>query len=133
MPRPKKTDTAAAPVTEAAEKPVEKKEKKTAPASEAVEPAAAAETSTEEKAKRAKKAAPKKAAGKSGQISTKVVVELMNTAAPVDTLVERAKEDWVNKGNSLDSIENLVLYINASESMVYYVVNDDYLSGSFAV
>ena len=47
-------------------------------------------------------------------------------------MVERAKSDWTAKGNSLDDVKDLALYINASEGMVYYVVNDDYLSGSFA-
>ena len=47
--------------------------------------------------------------------------------------IERAKEDWVAKGNALDEVKALSLYINAVEGMVYYVVNDDYLSGSFAI
>ena len=30
-------------------------------------------------------------------------------------------------------MKQLTLYINAVEGMVYYVVNDDYLSGNFAI
>ena len=34
---------------------------------------------------------------------------------------------------ALDDMKQLTLYINAVEGMVYYVVNDDYLSGNFAI
>lgn len=76
------------------------------------------------KAPRAKKAA---------DIQTKVVIELPTVSESADTLVERAKSDWTAKGNSLDDMKQLTLYINAVEGMVYYVVNDDYLSGNFAI
>ena len=86
----------------------------------------AAKKSTEKtvKATRAKKAA---------DIQTKVVIELPTVSESADTLVERAKSDWTAKGNSLDDMKQLTLYINAVEGMVYYVVNDDYLSGNFAI
>lgn len=81
----------------------------------------------------AKKPAEKPAArAKKSAVVTKVVVELANKSASSEMLVERAKEDWVKKGNALADIKELAIYINASEGMVYYVVNDDYLSGSFA-
>lgn len=80
-----------------------------------------------EKPARAKKAA------KADTIDTKVVIELADKSASADALVARAKEDWTAKGNSLDEVKALSLYINAVEGMVYYVVNDDYLSGSFAI
>ena len=86
----------------------------------------AAKKTTEKtvKASRAKKAA---------DIQTKVVIELPTVSESADTLVERAKSDWTAKGNSLDDMKQLTLYINAVEGMVYYVVNDDYLSGNFAI
>ena len=86
----------------------------------------AAKKTTEKtvKAPRAKKAA---------DIQTKVVIELPTVSESADTLVERAKSDWTAKGNSLDDMKQLTLYINAVEGMVYYVVNDDYLSGNFAI
>lgn len=94
--------------------------------------AAAAETAAPAEEKAEKKTAAKTTRAKKAAISTKVVVELMDKSADSATLIERAKEDWVAKGNSLEDVKDLALYINASEGMVYYVVNDDYLSGSFA-
>lgn len=127
----KKTDTAAkaAEVVEAVEtaavEAVETVE--AAPAAEKPKKKAAAKKTAE------KPAAPKAArAKKAAAISTKVVVELMDKSADSATLVERAKEDWTAKGNALEDVKELALYINATEGMVYYVVNDDYLSGSFA-
>ena len=86
----------------------------------------AAKKSSEKTVKvpRVKKAAP---------IETKVVIELPTVSESADSLVERAKADWTAKGNSLDDMKQLTLYINAVEGMVYYVVNDDYLSGNFAI
>lgn len=78
----------------------------------------------------AKKTAVKKTAEK---IEAKVVIELPNVSESTDSLIERAKADWTAKGNSLSDMKQLTLYINATEGMVYYVVNDDYLSGNFAV
>lgn len=111
---------------------------------------AAAETIAEkaeetvEKAKSAaKKAAakPRQAAAKktaaakkdADKIEAKVVIELPNVSESTDSLIARAKEDWTGKGNSLSDMKQLSLYINAAEGMVYYVVNDDYLSGNFAI
>lgn len=90
-----------------------------------------AETAAE-KTSAVKKAAAAKKAVKKAEITTKVVIELAENSASADTLIERAKEDWSAKGNSLEDIKELSLYVNATEGMVYYVVNDDYLSGSFA-
>ena len=133
-------------VEEAAEKvkavAVETAEKAKAVADEAakkVEPAVkatkrtvkkAADTAVQKTAAVKKSAAEKKA--KKAEIATKVVIELADNSASSDTLIERAKEDWAAKGNALADIKELALYVNASEGMVYYVVNDDYLSGSFA-
>ena len=72
-------------------------------------------------------------AKKAPAIETKVVIELPTVSESADSLVERAKSDWTAKGNSLDDMKQLTLYINAVEGMVYYVVNDDYLSGNFAI
>lgn len=115
MPRGKKTVAADVKAVE-----------KTEVAAEIVE-AAPAEEKTEKKA-----AAKAPKAKKSADIATKVVIELMEKSADSSTLIERAKADWVAKGNTLEDVKDLALYINASEGMVYYVVNDDYLSGSFA-
>ena len=91
-----------------------------------------------EKAKTAKTARAAKAAKasrpkKTPQVETKVVIELPSVSESADSLVARAKADWTAKGNSLDDMKQLTLYINAVEGMVYYVVNDDYLSGNFAI
>ena len=109
---------AAETVTEKAEATVEK-------AKSAAKKAAAKPRRTA-----AKKPAVKKAAEK---IETKVVIELPNVSESTDSLIDRAKADWTAKGNSLSDMKQLTLYINAVEGMVYYVVNDDYLSGNFAI
>ncbi len=101
-----------------------------------VSPAVAA---TEEKpARRTRKAAAKKeetapTAKKTRckTAATKVVIQLAGKDATSDDLVARAKADWVSKGNDATDITSLNVYLNAGEGMVYYVVNDDYLSGSF--
>lgn len=90
------------------------------------------------KTARAAKKTEEKAAKASGvkkapQVETKVVIELPSVSESADSLVARAKADWTAKGNSLDDMKQLTLYINAVEGMVYYVVNDDYLSGNFAI
>ena len=110
---------AAETVTEKAEATVEKA--KTAAKKAAAKPRRAA----------AKKAAPAKKAA--DQIEAKVVIELPNVSESTDSLIDRAKADWTAKGNALNDMKQLTLYINAVEGMVYYVVNDDYLSGNFAI
>ena len=86
------------------------------------------------KPRAAKKAAPAaKAAGrtKKAELKAKVVIELGDKKATPESLVERAKNDWQAKGNAVEDMKDLSIYVNAGEGTVYYVVNDDYLSGSF--
>ena len=127
---------------EAAEAAVEKVKAVAEDAKSAVKNAAEIVTEkVEETAEKAKAAvekparAVKKAAAKvkKEEIETKVVIELPNVSESADSLIERAKADWTAKGNALADMKQLTLYINAAEGMVYYVVNDDYLSGNFAV
>ena len=106
-------------VTEKAEATVEK-----------AKSAAKKATSKPRQAAANKAAAAKKDADK---IETKVVIELPNVSESTDSLIARAKADWTAKGNSLSEMKQLSLYLNAAEGMVYYVVNDDYLSGNFAI
>ena len=120
-------EKAAATITE------EKKAPKTPASKPAAKKTAASKTAktsktTKTTVKTAKTAAPKKTAA----IVSKVVIELADKSASSEALIERAKDDWTNKGNDIADIKELALYVNASEGMVYYVVNDDYLSGSFA-
>ncbi len=97
-----------------------------------VEKAKTAKTARAAK-KTEEKAAKVSRAKKTPQVETKVVIELPSVSESADSLVARAKADWTAKGNSLDDMKQLTLYINAVEGMVYYVVNDDYLSGNFAI
>ncbi len=90
----------------------------------------AAKAAVEKPARAVKKAAAK---AKKEDVETKVVIELPHVSESADSLIERAKADWTAKGNSLADMKQLTLYINAAEGMVYYVVNDDYRSGNFAV
>jgi len=137
MPRTKKTEEAVEMVKAVAE--TAKETVKTA-AENAVEKAevvvekakTAAKKVAKPRTKKTDDAAAKKTA-KADQIETKVVIELADKSATSESLITRAKEDWTAKGNSLDEVKELALYINANEGMVYYVVNDDYLSGSFAI
>ena len=109
-----------------AETIAEKAEPVVAAAKTAAKRRTSKKTDSAAKAPRAKKAA-------ANEINTKVVIELADKSASADSLVARAKEDWAAKGNNLAEVKELALYINAAEGMVYYVVNDDYLSGSFAI
>lgn len=111
---------AAETVTEKAEATVEKAK-------------AAAKTRRTAKKADAPKVAAKKPAAKAAKLETKVVIELPHVAESTDSLIESAKADWIAKGNVLADMKQLTLYINAAEGMVYYVVNDDYLSGNFAI
>ncbi len=119
----------AAPAPEKEEKPAKTRKPRTA--KKAAEKAPAEKKTAEKKT--AKKAAekPARAAKKTVKLTAKVVVEINEKSATPDELVERAKTDWANKGNSVDDIKELAVYVNAAEGTVYYVVNDDYLSGSF--
>lgn len=98
-----------------------------------VEKAKSAAKSTRAAKKTTEKAVKTPRAKKAAAIETKVVIELPTVSESADSLVDRAKADWTAKGNSLDDMKQLTLYINAVEGMVYYVVNDDYLSGNFAI
>ena len=123
---------AEAPAEKPAEKPARKPRAKKAAEKKPAEKKPAAKKAPAKKAEKkaeAPKAAP--ARGRKAKIATKVVVELADRNATPDELVERAKTDWANKGNSVDDIKELAIYVNAAEGTVYYVVNDDYLSGSF--
>lgn len=131
MPRTKKTVEEAVKTVEAAvaapaaeEKPVVKKARAAKKAVEKAVDKAAAKVAEKKKAAAEKPARAKKAAAK-------VVFELDEKTATPDELIERAKADWTAKGNALDAVKSLSVYVNAGEGKVYYVVNDDYLSGSF--
>ena len=114
---------AAETVAEKAE-PVVEKVKTAAKTRRTAKKAAEDKPAKAPKATRAKKAA---------DVETKVIIELPNVAESADSLVTRAKADWLAKGNAPEDMKQLTLYINAAEAMVYYVVNDDYLSGNFAI
>ncbi|MBQ8921406.1 MAG: hypothetical protein IJ060_04500 [Oscillospiraceae bacterium] len=144
MPKTKKTEeavekvkaaaeTAKETVKAAAENAVEKAEVVVEKAKTAAKKVAKPRTKKADTADAAEKPARAKKAAKTEKIETKVVIELGDKSASSESLITRAKEDWTGKGNSLDEVKELALYINAAEGMVYYVVNDDYLSGSFAI
>ena len=98
-----------------------------------VEKAKTAAKKAAAKPRAAKKAVSDKKPAQKDKPDYKVVIELPNVSESTDSLIERAKADWTAKGNALSDMKQLTLYINAVEGMVYYVVNDDYLSGNFAV
>ena len=93
----------------------------------------ATKKATEKKSADEKAAKPARTKKASAEVETKVIIELPNVAESADSLVTRAKQDWLSKGNAPEDMKQLTLYINAAEAMVYYVVNDDYLSGNFAI
>ena len=61
-----------------------------------------------------------------------VFVQSAGKQASPDELVARAKADWTDKGNDLASMKKIAVYFNADEGMVYYAVNEDENSGSYA-
>ena len=126
-------EKAAKAVAETAKAAAETIAEKTDATVEAAKTAVKTRRTAKKAADAEKKAAEPAEAKIEAKIETKVVVELPEKSADVNALVARAKEDWTAKGNALADIKQLALYINAAEGMVYYVVNDDYLSGSFAI
>ncbi len=126
-------ETSKETVKAAAETAVEKAEIVVEKAKSAAKKVAKPRTAKKAAAADAEKPARAKRTAKADKIETKVVIELGDKSASADSLIARAQEDWTAKGNSLDEVKELALYINAAEGMVYYVVNDDYLSGSFAI
>ena len=54
-----------------------------------------------------------------------IIAAMLKQYADDDTIDEAEIRDCV------DDIKELAIYVNAAEGTVYYVVNDDYLSGSF--
>ncbi len=87
-----------------------------------------APAATVEKKPAAKRTAAKKAAAP----AVNVVVQIMGKDATPEDMVARAKADWEAQGHSVDEIKSLSVYLNTAEGRVYYVVNDDFNSGSFA-
>lgn len=80
-----------------------------------------------------KPAAKRVAAKKTAAAPTvNVVIQIMGKEATPEEMVDRAKADWEAQGHSIEEIKNLAVYLNTAESRVYYVVNDDFNSGSFA-
>lgn len=82
----------------------------------------------------AEKPAAKRAAAKKTTTTptVSVFVQIMGKEATPEDMVARAKTDWEAQGHSVDEIKSLAVYLNAAEGRVYYVVNDDFNSGSFA-
>ena len=57
---------------------------------------------------------------------------LADKQATPEELAERAKADWTAKGNDLAAMKKIAVYFKADDGMVYYAVNEDENSGSFA-
>lgn len=122
-------EAVAAPV-EVASEPV--KPKRTCKRKAAVAVDAEAPVAAEKPAKTAKPAPKRTATKKAAKPVEKVVVQIMGKDATPEDMVARAKADWEANGHSVADIQTLSVYLNAAEGMVYYVVNDDMNSGSFA-
>ncbi|MDD5946706.1 MAG: DUF6465 family protein [Oscillospiraceae bacterium] len=78
------------------------------------------------------KPAAKRTPAKKAAPAVNVVVQIMGKEATPEDMVARAKADWEAQGHSVSEIQNLAVYLNAAEGKVYYVVNDNGNSGSFA-
>ncbi len=89
---------------------------------------APAKAAPAEKKTAAKRTTTKKAAAP----TVNVVVQIMGKDATPEDMVARAKADWEAQGRSVDEIKTLSVYLNTCEGRVYYVVNNDFNSGSFA-
>ena len=128
-------ETAVAPAVEAVTASVAAPEEAVKPAKRACKPrktaAAAAPAAEEKAAKPAAKTTKRPAAKKTAKVVEKVVVQIMGKDATPEDMVARAKADWEANGHSVDEIKALSVYLNTAEGKVYYVVNDEVLSGSF--
>lgn len=103
------------------EEPVEEKQEETKTA-----PKKTAEKKTVEKKAVEKKAATEK---KVAAVKEEVFVQFGNQEVFAGDVVERVKNAYIAEGHTAESIEKIRVYIKPEESMIYYVVNDDYASG----
>ncbi len=61
-----------------------------------------------------------------------VYVEFQGNKIDTNVQMSKFKSLWREQGGKVKDLKNVNLYINADESLVYYVVNDD-ITGSFEV
>lgn len=132
MPRTKK----AAPVEEAVVKTEEVAAAPAAASAAEVKKPAAKKTAAKKPAAKkapAEKKAPAKAVRAPRKAATAVFVQYADKQATPEELADRAKADWTAKGNDLAAMKKIAVYFKADDGMVYYAVNDDENSGSFAL
>lgn len=62
-------------------------------------------------------------------VKEEIFVQFGNQEVFAADVVERVKNAYIAEGHTAESIEKVRVYIKPEESMIYYVVNDDYASG----
>ena len=100
----------------------------TTAAAKTVKPAAEKKTKAAA-AKKEAKAPAKKPAVKADApvkeaVKESVYLQYNGIEAETQELTERAKQHWADAGNDLKDMKSIAIYVNATEMMVYYVVND---------
>ena len=105
-------------IKEKAEPYITKAKEKTAPATKVVK-------ETSQKAAKAAKEAGQDLSAKTAKFTCKeeVFVQYSNHEIKTSDIIERAKKDYINKGNKATSIKEIQVYIKPSDNAAYYVVN----------
>ena len=81
----------------------------------------------------AKKTAAKKTASKRSNYKSEVFIQFSGIEITSTDLTERVKEIWTKEmGKLVRDLKEIKVYVNADESMAYYVINND-VNGKFAL
>ena len=59
-------------------------------------------------------------------MKSNLVVQFGEREADEASFVKKAQEDWKNAGNKVSDIKELNLYVQPENSIVYYVINNDF-------
>lgn len=86
-----------------------------------------------DKAEKAVKTTKKRAASHKASYTSDVIIQRSTFEATSSELVEHVKEIWTKEmGNLVRDLKDIKVYVNADESMAYYVINGD-IQGKFAL
>lgn len=81
----------------------------------------------------AKKTVAKKTASKRSNYKSEVFIQFSGIEITSTDLTERVKEIWTKEmGKLVKDLKEIKVYVNADESMAYYVINND-VNGKFAL
>lgn len=58
------------------------------------------------------------------EIDTEVILQYRDYEVNMDDVTERVKSHYIAKGNQVDSIESMQIYVKPEDFTAYYVIND---------